>query len=486
MTVPSKPLYALLALGMPFSLLCAALLIGTSLFPLSLSIPLVLLQALLAGVGAQVYCELMKGTKSARSAADLRGASAALIISYALASISRVHSNGMLAFFPNVMNVTAAAGALYVWIAVVALKKVFAARELFISYTEQYKGEALQQAMHDCADLLITYNTALLRTGRVYAFKLFCLVILAVIKPVETPILCFLSVLVIGAAFVFGLFRTFSYEHYCAGRGIAVPPADRAQRIGIIAICAFVTAAAALLLGSSKNLLPVSLLIGLVLWLLSLLPSLDFLPEDLQMQIQESIYLPEQPNLVPFEMVENAEPWKGWEYIKHGFIVLLVAAFIWFMVKPLFARYPAFKGGAPFARKIRDAVLHWFGSCAQALKDFLGLLRQSKPSSRISDDTVQRISVSLEQAYSGARKKALKGSLTLFARLIAWGTAFVAWKPSYPPAYYCALVAAQAPDQAQAVIQCGALFEKALYSAQRLSQEEQALFRRLIDEITGA
>jgi hypothetical protein len=35
-------------------------------------------------------------------------------------------------------------------------------------------------------------------------------------------------------------------------------------------------------------------------------------------------------------------------------------------------------------------------------------------------------------------------------------------------------------------MRCGVLFEQALYAARRLSVEEQALFRDLIDAITNA
>jgi hypothetical protein len=93
----------------------------------------------------------------------------------------------------------------------------------------------------------------------------------------------------------------------------------------------------------------------------------------------------------------------------------------------------------------------------------------------------------------------MRRSVTLFARLILWGTqAYQApWKPSCAPGEYCALLAARvvkAPpagtssDGAElsgTIIRCGELFERALYSKQVLSGEEGREFAKLTFRITG-
>jgi hypothetical protein len=120
----------------------------------------------------------------------------------------------------------------------------------------------------------------------------------------------------------------------------------------------------------------------------------------------------------------------------------------------------------------------------------------------------------------------MKKSLTLFARLILWGTNTlrVSWKPSRAPGEYCAalvralaqtLTAAEATAETEAegsaaieaagpgagasadsahsnaaetcaaIIRCGELFEEALYGAEVLSGDKQKEFKALVEKVTG-
>jgi hypothetical protein len=69
------------------------------------------------------------------------------------------------------------------------------------------------------------------------------------------------------------------------------------------------------------------------------------------------------------------------------------------------------------------------------------------------------------------------------------------WKPALAPGEYCCLLAASATETSanadelkrlnEGIIHCGELFEKALYSADALSDAENSMFKSLIEEITS-
>lgn len=109
--------------------------------------------------------------------------------------------------------------------------------------------------------------------------------------------------------------------------------------------------------------------------------------------------------------------------------------------------------------------------------------------SKKRSEEINRAAASLFEAYSPAKKRNMKQSVTLFARLIIWGSEErdVTWRPSYAPAEYCDILAAAAPDDEvknEGIVRCGEIFEKALYSADVLSGEEEGEFKRLVEEIT--
>jgi hypothetical protein len=112
------------------------------------------------------------------------------------------------------------------------------------------------------------------------------------------------------------------------------------------------------------------------------------------------------------------------------------------------------------------------------------------PRSRIDPASLHSAAESLLAAYSSEKKRELRYSANLFARLILWGNAHssAVWLPTQAPLEYCRLLIASlhedtTPREKDAlrasIIRCGSLFEKALYSASPLSKEEkQELHRR--------
>jgi hypothetical protein len=117
---------------------------------------------------------------------------------------------------------------------------------------------------------------------------------------------------------------------------------------------------------------------------------------------------------------------------------------------------------------------------------------------------ISRISGSILEGLSLAKRRELRRHAGLFARLILWGTETcgIDWKPVYAPGEYCGLLAASlsAGTDGKAVngetalpkasprnvIRSGELFEKALYSVHPLSKEEHSEFKALIEGVTRA
>jgi hypothetical protein len=187
------------------------------------------------------------------------------------------------------------------------------------------------------------------------------------------------------------------------------------------------------------------------------------------------------------------EPWPFWNYVKYAAIVILIMGFIWFMIKPLLAR-SAGSGKIPFRVKLARLVLQWFNSLRQGLSFFFSALGKNDGSTKMNrpgSEAIKSKTADLLAAYSQAKRRDMKNSLTLFARLILWGTETldVTWKPSRAPGEYCAaLVEAQECTFANSnttIIRCGELFEEALYGAEVLPREKQREFKALVEKITG-
>jgi hypothetical protein len=127
-----------------------------------------------------------------------------------------------------------------------------------------------------------------------------------------------------------------------------------------------------------------------------------------------------------------------------------------------------------------------------AIVSFFDELKNGKLVSKLKKydaEEIRRAAETVMGAYSPVKKRDIRRSVTLFARLIIWGSEVcnVTWKPVHAPGEYCAILAA-APNVIllnKGIIRCGEIFEKALYSAEILSDEEYVEFKNLVEEITN-
>jgi hypothetical protein len=208
-------------------------------------------------------------------------------------------------------------------------------------------------------------------------------------------------------------------------------------------------------------------------------------------------------------LFENAEsPLPNWltKYgamiLKYGLILFATAAFIMFMISPLLNRGKSPDGKLRFHEILRRIIAEWFKRMLAALSSFYAFLRDSKSARKINkqnSEEIRRTAATILNAYSRAKKNDMRRSVTLFARLIIWGSDVfqLTWKASYAPGEYCGILAATADASAAAaaredtslngerIIRCGELFEQALYSAEVLSTAEQREFKNLVKEITS-
>jgi hypothetical protein len=198
--------------------------------------------------------------------------------------------------------------------------------------------------------------------------------------------------------------------------------------------------------------------------------------------------MPSAPNLSGlFPEAENSGPWPGWKWVKLGVIILAALLFLLFMIYPLLKR----SGFSLKAGTIRAAVVRWFADLGKGLSAFFQAFRERGSQfkmKKIDREKLRRIASEL--FAGGVTRKEIKRSVSYFARLILWGieSAGVPWKPSLAPGEYCGLLSAALdnfPEKREPVIQCGELFEKALYSGRPLQTEEERDFKNMVQSITG-
>ncbi|MDR1220919.1 MAG: DUF4129 domain-containing protein [Treponema sp.] len=318
-------------------------------------------------------------------------------------------------------------------------------------------------------------------------------------------------IVIVMAAVIFSLLNQFRQEQRFAGEGIAVPAPERRNRIGAgILFCAAAGLLAALC-ASNNNLLPISIIAAFFAWLARLL----IRPKQL---IERPLELPDQSQSMPLDApslieslgVEETEPWPFWNYLLYIALTLIIAAFLWFMVKPLFT-IKASSGKIPFLLKVFRLVRSGLFGLKRALRNFFGCLGRS-PATQISvsDGDLQSVTEDIMSAWSKTRRRELRQSLSLFARLILWGerNCHTSWKPSMGPGEFCDLLASaatrtspgadhekgsiasampppgQSPGISLAILRCGEIFEEALYGPGPPDKETQREFRRLVKDIT--
>ncbi|MDR0655567.1 MAG: hypothetical protein LBG22_04565 [Treponema sp.] len=435
-------------------------------------------------------------------ASDLRGLVIIIVIAYIFSSPFRIHVPFIRRFFPGAGNILAALTALYTWPFVIYIRSIFVSRERFEELTEEHSGDELVRILHEDASLV---SEADLHTGKlmqIYAAELIVAVILSVICSalgiaLPFPLFAFVVFFFFAAVFIFALLGLFRSEQYYAGEGISLPEAERAKRIAAMGFFTVFAGVPALLFSLGKNILPWALIGRFFAWLLSLLPRLKGPAQTLPPPAPETsdgIFMPVLPPELQ-ELAQNSEPWPFWDYLKYFAIAIIILLFAGFMVKPLFDR--SLPGGFSLGKRLSMLFAFWFRSIKEGIRSFLYFIRNGEASVPLPPgrERIRRLAEDLGAAWSPAKRKEMKKNVTLFARLIIWGTDVrqVIWKANYGPGEYCGVLASSFPPPAcdsldagiqNSIIRCGALFEEALYGAQILSNEKQEEFRSLVEEIT--
>jgi len=498
------PFYTLLVLYMPLSALAAMVfLLGAF---LSFPAAFIIISGCISAVAASLYCDFMKDVKASRIAANVRGGIIIMVIFYAAASLIRRGISLEERFQPDFANMTPALGALYTWVSVVSLKQLFSARKRFEEYTELYRGEQLQKALYEDAYLLWYTDEEIIKKRRNYMIQLVIIGIftfMSVISKTHIPIALYilLTGILAGGVGICGFFEVMRWEQYYAGEGIALSVADRLKRIGGMGIFILLCVICAFLLAADESLLPFSAVTGFFAWFFSLFRPLLFLftgNSEFQPFDQPVDYTP----FLPPPEAKAAHPFLQWlvDYsiiiLRYGAIILATVGFIRFMVSPLLNRGKTFGENLTFRQKLIRIITEWLKGLVTALASLFALLKNGKTRRKLNQhdaEAIRRAAASILGAYSPAKKQDMKRSVTLFARLIIWGGAVrqVVWKPAHAPGEYCGILAASAQTSPEGervnegIIRCGELFEKALYSAEVLSDEERKEFKDLVEEITG-
>jgi hypothetical protein len=551
------PLYTLLALYMPLSILIALVFLTGSFLPLPAAS--IIISGCISAAAASLYCDFMKDVKSSRIAANIRGGIIIMGIFYILTSLFRRELPGEGRFLPDLANSTPSLGALYAWYSVVSLKQLFSARKRFEIYTELYRGEQLQKALIEDSGLLRYTDEEIIKKRRYYFAQLIIIAIFTFVNVINkihvSPVLyLLLTVILAGGVCIGGFFEVMRWEQYYAGEGIALSLADRLKRIGGMGIFTLLCIVCAILAASDKSLLPFSAVTGFLAWFFSLFRRL-FLPFAGNYETPSF----EPMELSPFlPLLEESEPgpvlkWLA-EYgamlLKYLLIILAAAGFIRFMVSPLLNRGKSAAEKLTFREKLIRIIAEWFREALTALASFYTLLKDGKKRQKSGKHTAEEIgrtAAAILGAYSPAKKRDIRRSVTLFARLIIWGGEVrqVVWKPAHAPGEYCGILAATSAEKAEmsnknflprsntefhgekgenhtkapwnskltagqqtsvvnsysldtpvpdgflkrineGIIRCGELFEQAIYSAEVLSAAERDEFRNLVEHITSS
>jgi hypothetical protein len=454
---------------------------------------------LLSAFAASGYGALIKKFKNDHAAADVRGAIVVLVLAYAVSSLLSFRGSGMGRFSPSAVNIPAALTAFVMWFAVVRVKRVFAGRGLFEAHTARYSGEKLRQLMREDAVLMTDADNGIVKILRfcVIHFIITAVLICACTGlgiGVSSPF--FLIVLFVAGVCLMGFLGVLRREHAFASEGMVQAPADRALILPAMGLVIIIAALGAIVFSADTSLLPPALIAAFFIWLARLISSL-FKPAEAAPPIPRfgEMAAPQMP-AIPRELRDMAEqggPWPYWDYVKYCVTGIAVLLFLWFMIYPLLSRPRLALGGISLPEYLRRFLVRWFSAAFRALASFLASLREGGGGLKTASPpaaALNRLAGDLLAGYSAAKRKEMRRSVTLFARLILWGIEHcgVTWKPSYAPGEFCALLAAAVPAETPAgpaVLRCGELFEKALYSAQPLSDDEGKEFERLVEE-TGS
>jgi len=503
------PLYSLLAIYMPLAFLAAFVILAGKLLKTDLPAAVIIVCGFIGGFSASVYFDFMKDEKASLATANIRGGILIIAFCYVLSSLFTNTFTWAEKFLPDTQNILSSAAALFLWTSVISLKQLFSARRHFEIYTVLYKGKKLQEILYEDSFLLQYTDGNISKKAWSYFLQLFLIAFLAVlcaIYKITLPLALNILMIVVlaGAICIYGFFGIIKRELYHAGEGIVISESGRFRCMFAMIIFTLLCFTAALIFTPGKSILPFSLIIGFFSWL--------FPHYDREFPHPERI-----TNTEPLTGMNEFEKLPGFDeiappsifsiifkyfliFMKYGLIILAVTGFIRFMISPFLNRRN-FSKEMPFHKKIFYIITEWFRGMLAAIISFFSYLKEGKSDSKLrnySAEEIRRTAESLFGAYSPAKKRDMKQSVTLFARLIIWGNDVrnAEWKPALAPAEYCGFLAAcgqETPENRnelkrlnEGIIRCGELFEKALYSPEVLSDTESGVFKSLVEEITSS
>ena len=491
-----EPFYAILSVYIPVSVLACFLSLSSLLLehftgPLPLGLWFTL--GLLSAVSASVYWALVKKSKANHSPANIRGAILIVIITYSLGSLLNFDRSLGLRFYPSFHNIPSALSALAVWFPVVTIKRIFSGQELFESNTRQYEGEKLRQIMLEDSSLMSETDADIKKLGNYYTAAFIPSFILLFVDGAlglhfgYTLIILLIMIFTLGACiigFLYFLRREYSY----AAEGLSLAGRPKATMAAVFVVLG--AAAAGLLISSDKSLLSPYILLDLLRRIAAFLESLSK-PAAEQPRFEMPQQQPSGNMGLPQEFIEmmgESQPSPFWDWLKYAALAAAALLFLWFMINPLLSRSKWYKGIRGLPGKILVFLKNWFGILAKGIAGFIRSLGEGSGAKKIipvSKEALKRLEEDILGTYSPAKRRELRRSISLFARLIYWGTQIlkITWKPSHAPMEYCTLLAKAAPETG--IIRAGELFEKALYSLNPLSINERSEFSDLVEKITA-
>ncbi|MDR2729550.1 MAG: hypothetical protein LBB81_01470, partial [Treponema sp.] len=443
------PLYSLLAIYMPLTFLAAVIFLVQMLIKIALPAAVVIVCGFTSGICASIYFDFMKDEKASRTAADIRGGIILTAVCYVLSSLFTGAVPWNKKFLPDIKNILPSVGVLFLWTSVISLKQLFVARRHFETYTELHKGEKLQEILFEDSGLVQYTDENINKKAWNYFLQLFLLALLAVlcaIFKITLPLALYflLIVILVGAICIYGFFGIIKRELFHAGDGIVLPASGRIRSVLAMIVFTLLCFAAAVIFTPGKSLLPFSLITGFFSWL--------FPRRDRQFALPDRPVISENPAGAGFPdsfpgFGEAAQPSIlsiifGYflTFMKYALIILASIGFIRFMIAPLFDRWNV-SGKLPFSKRFFGIIAEWFREALAAIVSFFAYLKQGIGNSKLrkySAEEIRRAEEDLFGAYSPEKRRGMKQSVTLFARLIIWGNDVrgVAWKPALAPVEY--------------------------------------------------
>jgi len=502
--------YSILALYMPLTIIAALVFLAEAFLPLP-SIFLLIL-ACISAFAAFIYCGVKKTGNIAKpgyAAFPIRSGLAAMVVSYILASLffqGFIREKWFLwkeLFMPAIPTILAAIETLYIWVSVVSLKRLFNARKRFETHITAHRGDRLQKALEQDAELLSYNGVEIIKTRNAYLIQLMIVSVIAfaaafsgINLPVSLSLL--LIVMLVSGILICGLFGILRREYHHAGEGIVLSVSDRIKHILAMGIFSALAIAGALVLSLNKSLLPFSAVTGFFSRTFGHVSGSP-ITEDAKAPVLVS----PEPRFSFFGTIRDVVALPVQKGLPYAVLVLIIVGFVLFLSFSMRTRIKISGKEVPLYHGVGRTIIEWFKGLWFALSSFFGFYKKDKTQpeepGKPSAGQIRRIREAILGAYSQAKKQEMQQSVTLFARLIIWGSEVrrIPWKPAHGPVEYCGLLAAAPPETAPqtampqtarsvGIIRCGTLFEQALYSTEVLSAAERDEFRELVEGITGS